>query len=413
MERVPLVLTSKKKLLFLFRIRPGGGTVTRRALMVTVGIAVIARIIVFVLGALDPFTNELGMPVSPLTLQPWIEFEFYLKSLEMYRSLSVDELVGIFKEFYQRPAGEQFGHIIGGPVFPFMIAIFDYREGNTLPLAAFYLALSCLTCMVWQIWLSRRGVGLLWLLVFAVLPNPFWFLLNATTDLPFAFAFAAFYLLFGRSSRRIFEAVGWVSALIFSLLTRPNGVSLLLFVFLFQLWNSELGRRRSWLVLGLLGVSGLLSALYLYPYFITELIKVLNFPVFGIQVRDYLQGIYGGLPVGLNEVLSWLSLVGAKFLYFVGLRPSHSGIEWQWLFLRSGAGLILLPGLVLILLRGGRRDGLLAWAFFLPVFLGPTQDRYNLAIQPLLYYYGLLAYAGVVEFLRTSRWRIRSGRDPQ
>ena len=251
-----------------------------------------------------------------------------------------------------------------------MIAIFDYREGNTLPLAAFYLALSCLTCMVWQIWLSRRGVGLTLVAGFCSSNRIHSGSCSMRRQIcPSLLLLPAFYLLFGRSSRRIFEAVGWVSALIFSLLTRPNGVSLLLFVFLFQLWNSELGRRRSWLVLGLLGVSGLLSALYLYPYFITELIKVLNFPVFGIQVRDYLQGIYGGLPVGLNEVLSWLSLVGAKFLYFVGLRPSHSGIEWQWLFLRSGAGLILLPGLVLILLRGGRRDGLLAWAFFLPVFL--------------------------------------------
>ena len=69
------------------------------------------------------------------------------------------------------------------------------------------------------------------------------------------------------------------------------------------------------------------------------------------------------------------------------------------------AGLILLPGLLYLAFRGDRRDRLFVWIFFLPIFIGPTQDRYNLPIQGLLFFYGLQAYALLWQTMQ--RWRAR------
>jgi len=101
------------------------------------------------------------------------------------------------------------------------------------------------------------------------------------------------------------------------------------------------------------------------------------------------------LPEWLDRALSWLTLAGAKLLYFVGLRPSYGQIAWWIVAIRAGAGLILLPGLIWVVIRGDTKHRLLISLFLLPFMIGPSQDRYNLAIQPLLFYFGYLAYRDV------------------
>lgn len=363
-------------------------------------IVVASRLVVFLYAYHFPLTNELGMPVSPTRLQPWIEFEFYRRSLEMYRTMSAGELVGLFTDYYDGTSPYGDVHLIGGPVFPFLMAVFDYRDGNTVPLASFYLLLSVALSVLWLLWLRHRGVGALWLWIFALIPNPLWFMLNVTTDLVFAVLVCLFlfaYLRPGRSARDIALIVLLALACV---LTRPNGAAILLFVAADMFFRLRLPPVHRWIVLGTVGGLGLAAAFYLWPYFSHELRKVSGFLFFGIAKGDYLSGLFENLPVWLDLSVSWLALAGAKLLYFTGLRPSYSGIDPFLLLLRSGAGLFFLPGLVYAIFRGDPRERLFLWIFFLPVFIGPTQDRYNLPVQGLMFYYGVLAYEALWRRLR-------------
>jgi len=364
----------------------------RRPLATAIVIAIAARLATFVFAFYVPITNEIGMPVSPSLLQPWIEFEFYRKSLEAYRTLSLSELYGLFVEYYQRPFADADGHIIGGPVFPALIGVFDYRAGNTLPLALVYLFFSSSLAAIWLIWLRRNNVGAIWLWVFALLPNPFWFMLNVTTDLAFAVLVTLFYLTYFRDRWAIRHVAAWVVLLVLCVLVRPNGAAILLFVFLDFALFSSLSIRLRLTVVGILGVAGLASAAYLFPYFATEMSKLTSFEYFGHDETQYLEGLFAHLPIWIDLLISWVSLLAAKSAYFTGLRPSSAGIAAPWLILRAAAGVILLPGLIYALFYSVKRERLFVWVYIFPIFLSSTQDRYNLAIQPLLFLYGIQAY---------------------
>lgn len=364
-------------------------------------VGLVFRAALYAVTIIFPLTNEGNLPVSPLAMASGFDYSFYSQSLEMYFRMGLWGLLEEFISFYQRPVDAYLGPMVAGPVFPVLILLFDYRDGNTLPLSLFYLVLSMGLLVLWLRWLHANGVGNFWLLVFALAPNPLWYMLNPSTDLPFAAFFGLFYLAYFRQPRRPIDGALWLTLLLLVLLTRPNGYSILLFVFLDHLLRLPgSGRRGAW---SFAGVALLLIAfgLYLYPYFITEMQKTARTVYFfGIGQPDYVRGIFNGLPAWLDRPASWLALVGAKAMYFCGLRPSYAGIEWHILLARAGIGLILFPGLLYVVFRGDSRHRLLLLCYLFPVFLGATQDRYNIAVQPILFLFGVKAIDGVWRRLR-------------
>lgn len=356
-------------------------------LAVTIGLAV--RIGLLLLAVNFSITNEEGYRVSPLLVQPWIDFQFYVDSLAFYQSKSLAEIAEAYIVYFSVPFSEQTGTVVAGPVFPVVIWATGYGEGNTLPLALVFLGMSCALVAIWLFWLHRRGLGLAWLLLFAVIPNPLWYTLNISSDMLFAILVALFYWTFTESRQ------AWARpALLFLLgttivLTRSNGPFVILFAFLFVAVTAPLSKPRTIALLAALGVSGLLSALLIYPEMSSQA-KVGGFKFMGIHRDDYIAGLFPALPDALDFVVSWTALSGAKVLHFVGLRPSIAGIPPHLLFLRAGIGLILLPGFIYACLRGRLVDRLFILCFSIPVLLGPTLDRYNLPILPILYFYGVL-----------------------
>ena len=67
--------------------------------------------------------------------------------------------------------------------------------------------------------------------------------------------------------------------------------------------------------------------------------------------------------------------------------------------LRAAAGFVLLPGLVLLLAAAPWRIRALVALYCLPFVLGPAQDRYYIAIFPVLYLYGAQAWTAVLRTL--------------
>jgi hypothetical protein len=351
---------------------------------------IVARFAIYFGSMIWPIPNENLAPVSPLNGQGYFDFLFYLESLEQYRSVPLYEILGKFVAFYQRPFQEQFGHIIAGPVFPAIIELFDYRPGNSLPLSLGFLGLDCLWAGLWIKWGADRGIPPLGLIAFALAPNPIWFMLVLSPDLVFAALVGFFYLIYFRKNQTPWSTTLWVGLLILILMTRPNGYSILLFVFLNFLWsNYQNGGFKYWRLIFLSALT-ILFTLYLYPYFVTEMRKsAVDHIFFGYKTSEYVAGIYPVLPEWLNLACSWGSLVIVKVLNFVGLRPSYGATPGFLVILRALPGILLLPGFIWCIFFAGSRHRMFILLFFLPIFLGPSQDRYNLPVYPLLFFFGI------------------------
>ena len=355
--------------------------------------AITVRIVVFIGSMIHPIPNERLMPVSPLFGQSYLDFEFYLRSMDRYRSVSLSEILQDFIAFYQLPFADQFGHIISGPIFPFLIGVFNYSPDNTLPLALFFLVFNLAITIAWLKWFDNRGISGGWMLLFAVAPNPIWFVLVLSPDSLFAGFVCIFFLAFFEDNSKVRRPILYGVAMVLALLTRPNGYSLMVFVMGEFCWLYFVGRRISLLAVITTAVVMIAFSLYLYPYFITEMKKsYVEITYFGHGTSEYIQGFFSGLPVWLDKGLSWMLLAGAKLFNLVGLRPAYGDTLLSLVLIRAAAGLILLPGLFHLFLFASWHERVFVGIFLLPIFLGPTQDRYNLPIYPILFLHGAMVY---------------------
>lgn len=365
------------------------------------------RIALFLYALFFPILNEAGQPVSGLILQQGIDFSFYVASAEKLFSAPLSQIVEKFATFYEAPFSRHINIIIAAPVVPALIVGFDYHQGNTLPLALFYLGMGIALLALWLFWLRRMGLPEPVLIGFAILPNPLWLTLNISSDLPFAVFVAIFYLAYFSPKGETRYWALWGGALLALTLTRPNGVSLILFVLLHQILCAYRDRSVNIPAIACLSVIALMAGIYVLPYFSAVLYGIprehIAHSYFGYPIQAYIGGIFELFPEWLNLSLSWLALAGSKLLYFVGLRPSYGDVEWWIVGLRGAAGFVLLPGMIWVALRGDTKHRLLIGLFFLPYVIGPSQDRYNFAIQPLLFYFGCLAYRDIFTF-RLRNW---------
>lgn len=354
-----------------------------------------------------PIANESGRLVSPVLPPGYLDFAFYMESLRRYAE-SWTGILADFIRFYQDPFSAPASPIISGPLFPGLLQLFQFGPGTYLPLGLCYLALSCGLVAVWLWWLANNGLGRGWLVVFALFPNPVWFTLVVSPDLLFAALFAGFYLLYFKGRHTVPEMVGWIVLLVLALLTRPNGFALLLFVALHASWTLVVERRLELGRISLIVVLVIVFGLYLYPYWLVEMLKadeMLRY--FGRTPEEFAAGILPGVPPWIDIPLSMVALLGAKLLYVTGLRPSYGTTPPELVIARAAAGVILLPGLLYMVFRGpGGVRGLVALCC-LPFILGPSQDRYCLAISPILFLYGAKAYSAGWSLL--VRLRVKSG----
>ncbi len=373
-----------------------------RFVILAISVAVVSRVTVFIAALIWPIANERGEPVSPALNQAYFDFQFYLDSLTRY-SGSWREIAQDFVQFYQAPFDAPVIPLISGPVFPLVMDLFAYSPGNYLPLSLFYLLVSCGLAAAWLIWLSNKGVGWGWLAAFALIPNPIWFTLVISPDLLFAALFAIFFFLYFDSNPTKLHTGGWVAALILMLLLRPNGFSVLLFVSAHTGWILIRSRKIEFRRLILVTALVIIFGLYLYPYFFSEMQKAGSvLAYFGYTPTQYTGGIFHSLPQWLDVPLSWLALIGAKLVYFVGLRPSYGVTAPTLVLARGAAGVILLPGLLWLFAKGRRSEMALIVLYCAPILLGPAQDRYYLPIYPILFLYGVRFYEAA--------WRVVSAK---
>lgn len=351
--------------------------------------AVLFRLAVWVGTIFRPLSNEVGAPVSPLHANSQIDLAFYQATRIFYGGW-IEIFAAAPLADWPRLIGVVSNHLspenyFGPPFMAAMLSLFDYGPHNTLPLAVFFLLLSCAVAVLWLLWLHRHGLGLLGLLFVALMPGPLWFMLNVSTDLPFAALLVAFFLVFFSDLPRRTRYLWALAIAVAATLLRPHGVSMFLFLGLYEAFLAPGRTRRQQVVLAaVLGVAGVAMMTVFSGYFLWYVQTSSQLDYFGYTAADFLAGIFPGLPAFLDQPLSWLSLLGAKFLYLVGLRPSYGDAASPLVLVRAAAGLVLLPGLLYGFFRAPWAYRFLLAAFFAPVLFGSAQDRYVMPVAPLL-----------------------------
>jgi hypothetical protein len=362
-----------------------------------------------------PIPNETGLPMSPL-VRSGTDLHYYsivgvrwAKTgilaagdlyLQFYQNLRIPDIsaVGVhaaMSEIRMQVAVLGLDYYSLGPAFPALLILWDYGPGNTLPLAIFFLFLGISGGIVWIFWLRASGMPTIWILLFCLLPGPLYFTISLGTDLPFLFAMGLFFCAYSGDRWKPANFIVWFSAICLMAMMRPTALSILAFVVV-----DLCLQRNPPMAIGIRSTVGaaflglfLLTFAYYFPHGVHVIGGTSQLPYFGITVGEFYGGLYPGLPDWLDKGVSLLLLMGAKILYFVGIRPSFGDTETWLVLIRAAPGLLLLPGLVWGLFFSGWRVRLFLVLFMLPNVVGPAQDRYSLPIQPLLIFYCACAYS--------------------
>lgn len=353
------------------------------------------RVGVFVYACLYPISNEEGVVVSPLILQSTTDFHTYTEAANVLRSADFGTFLGAVENPI-RDGNDMYLRDFLQPLMPLLIIATDYREGNTLPLATVFLLVSCCAFLIWLEILRRVDLPGYWLVAFALLPTPLWFAINMTLDSLLSFTLVVFYFLyFIQTDLKHRFLILCVSALLI-MMTRSNGIFLLGFLIADLLFFKTLSRRQIVpMAVFLTVIAGIVVFLF-WPLYAFELNKAtVAHTTFGLTQQQWLAGVVSWLPDPLDQVVSWLGYAVAKFLYFCGLRPSFADTEGWKLLLRAAPGLIVFPGLLFLFFAGEVRQRLFVLCYMFPIFGHLPQDRYSLAIQPLLFLYGARCFEGL------------------
>jgi hypothetical protein len=351
---------------------------------------------IFLILAFHPFPHSEKGPISPTLKQYGGDIWFYEQAIEKY-SHNIGAVVDEYKNFYQNLFSAQRPKtLVPGPLYPALLAVFDYREQHTLPLAVFYLLLGIVLSLIWINWFHRLGLSLPGLLMFACMPHLIWLSIYISTDLIYALFFAIFYialfrnletLTLGGQRWRVYTIYG---AAVLMTLTRPTSLSINFYlVFILVFYCRKLIRQYP-VVTVLFVLFSMASVLYYLPYFLLY-----------ADGPQKIYGVYGdivhyGLPSSLAGVAPFLGKVifvlTGKIFYMVGLNPSANGL-WYALALRALYAIPMLVGLVYIFIK---ESPLLKWLVFftiLPLLIGSVLLRYAFPIQPLLFCYGFMVIA--------------------
>jgi len=366
--------------------------IVSKPVAVACAVALLARLAVFFYMIVFPIANESGDLISPTRFQFGADYNFYMTSLEIYRGTLTEIFSHVIKTF-DAPVTHLYKFVTSGPVLPILFVVFRYSAENTLPLSIASLIVGTVTAWLWIGWLHRRGLRPFWLLAFAILPSPIWYQLNNSVDTYHALFVALFVILYlGGDANRARVTMG-LSTGTLAVLAKPNGLPLIIFMLVdIVLYHST---TRLWLKATFMIGAAALIAIF-FAFYLTYLISFLesssHFSFFYVPYSRYLSGMYDDLPTVIDLPLSWLSLVVAKALYLVGLRPSYGVTPFEIVLIRSVPGLIFLPGLLWLLFHRPRRIALFVLLFLIPPLLGAAQERYLLPIMPIFFYYGVLAF---------------------
>ena len=174
------------------------------------------------------------------------------------------------------------------------------------------------------------------------------------------------------------------------LLARPNSMALLPIMSLLAWRNKSF---RAWLSCSFFWAAvGVYMLIYYLPYYWVHDSNAGATHYWGIFPSEYYKGLWTGIPAWISQPVSWMLLAASKLMHAVGLRPSYSSVDTWLVIARALPGVLFLPGLVYLFFAAQWFERWFVFLFMVPIFVGASQERYLLALTPILLLWGVRAW---------------------
>jgi hypothetical protein len=286
-----------------------------------------------------------------------------------------------------------------GPIFPMLLGMTGFEYDRYL-LSWIYLIAGALLGWQWVRYLKSVGTTLLLKIVAACFPALVYYSFLVSTDLLYA-CLIALWLIGARGVLEKKEgALSWTFVCMFLLLlTRPNSLALLPLMS-FLVWKVK--SLKAWLLWSVFwGVVGVYMFIYYLPYYWVHDSNAEATHYWGFLPTEYYNGLWTEVPTWISQPLSWLLFAISKLMHAVGLRPSYASVDAWLVVARALPGLLFMPGLIYLFFSAEKFERWFVLFFMLPIFIGASQERYLLALTPILLLWGVRAW------IRVGRWGYR------
>ena len=344
-------------------------------------------------------SNDSGIPIKLGGDPAFLDYLIYKNSVsnawsEITRPLKLFNL--LLDDWHDAFAWLKLQPLKPGPIYPMLVRLTGYEESRYL-LSWLYQIAGVLLGWHWGEYLREKGEALWLQILCACFPALVYYAFLVSTDLFYACLIA----LWLESARAALEkkAGAWSAigvAMLLLLLTRPNSLFLLPMMSLLA-WRVK--GFKNWLLWSFFWVMvGVYMLIYYLPYYWVHDSNAGATHYWGFLPSEYYKGLWTEVPAWISQPLSWLLFGISKLMHAVGLRPSYALVDMWLVVIRALPGLVFLPGLIYLLFVGQWFEKWFVFFFMLPVFIGASQERYLLALTPILLLWGVRAWS------RAGRW---------
>ena len=369
-------------------------------------IIILSRLLAF--GVLEQWdiVNDSGLPVKPLGQPAYLDYTTYLANTnsawhEIYRPIRFVQLAWLDQT--EGLVWLQSQHAKPGPIFLNLLAITGYDT-----LGWIYIFIGGVLGFSWARFFERRNLGLWAQALACCFPALIYYSFLVSTDLLYAFLVAIFYAtswsaLFNKKWAIICSTL----ILLTLLLIRPNALSLIPILLIVIFKNNQIHSIFKFIFIISIILLGIYMLLYYLPYFWEHESNSANTAYWGYYSKEFHEGIFTWLPDWCNNIFSLLVLALSKIIYSVGLRPSYSDVSLWLVLARAAPAVLLLPGLILAIFHAHWFERVFIFFFMIPVYVGASQERYLLAITPLLLFWGIQFYKNIYyKFFIRNRFKV-------
>jgi len=370
--------------------------------LTVISVLVVSRVFAFLIFENLSIINDSGVPIKFGGEPSFLDYAIYSNHLstawaEINRPLKF--LVFLLEDWHAALVWLKAQPLKPGPIFPMIIVMAGYEESRYLLSWGYQIAGGFLGWH-WYKCIRDRGEALWLQIIIGCFPALVYYAFLVSTDLLYA-CLIALWLGAARAvlKNKTGAFSGTVIATFLLLLARPNSLALLPMMSLLA-WKVK--SLRVWLLWSLFwGLVGVYMLIYYLPYYWVHDKNADATHYWGHLPSEYYKGLWADVPAWISQPFSWLFFVISKLMHAVGLRPSYASVDTWLVVARALPGLVFLPGLIYLFFAGKWFEKWFVFFFMLPVFIGASQERYLLALTPILLLWGVRAWS------RAGRWSYR------
>ena len=324
------------------------------------------RLLLFATVFFLPIPYGPSPPISPLHYQTGVDLSEYLENISFYLSYSgLMDLFHIFKDLLIDQNYSERRSL--GPVYPFFLAIMDYRPDNTVPLSTLIFIMEASCFSLWC-FIAKEKISGIFGIVFALMPHTLWFSILISSDI-FAYFLATLFFLVIHARKNVPGLIPLLCLLL--VLTKPTGIVFCVgALFLSRNFFANKVKFYSYKIFILLIT--LFAFVFYIPYFLVDQVIIDN----SVQLTEISR--HGFSVLNLFQ----------KFFHILGFHRSESNILIAEI-VRAIFGVLFFIGLIKIFIFEKWLRVPLGTLLAFLLFLHVPSWRYVLPFLPILLINGL------------------------